>query len=117
MCKSVVHVSSDEKHLQAFITSALSTPSSSSEYDRAYIPPTPPPKKQKQKNKKTPNPWFNKQWNKNNNKNSVGLLQVYIPQLGFMSWIDSLKLLREDFKCQDRFSAYCFLRENQEGRT
>lgn len=53
MCKSVVHVSSDEKHLQAFITSALSTPSSSSEYDRAYIPPTPPPKKQKQKNKKT----------------------------------------------------------------
>ena len=49
MCKSVVHVSSDEKHLQAFITSALSTPGSSSEYDRAYIPhrphQTPLPKK------------------------------------------------------------------------
>lgn len=88
------------KHLQVFLTSALSTPSSSSECDIAYIPPK-------------PNHWFYKQWNKNNKKTASDCYRSTSHNLNFqwiMSWIDSLKLLRKDFNAIG-VSAYCFLHE------
>lgn len=51
MCKSVVHVSSDETPAGIPHLCVISTPSSSSEYDIAY----PPPKEKQNKTKQTSN--------------------------------------------------------------
>lgn len=81
MCKSVVRVSGDETPAGVFCTSALSTPSSSSECDIAYRPnplPSQPPRSPKNKTKPKQNKKINKQWKQNS-----GLLQVYVPHLFF----------------------------------
>lgn len=115
MCKSVVRVSGDETPAGVFCTSALSTPSSSSECDIAYRPnplPSQPPRSQKIKPKQKSK--INKRWKQNS-----GLLQVYVPHFFFSfavnyDWIDSLKLLMPlmNGSCS-LLCGFFFLREEQ----